>query len=228
MPFNRYTIEARFYPAVLTLPPILTLYFFALQPYLADFVGMISALVVGGVSLSIVFIYLVMEVSRFIAKLLEARYFQNELMMPTTNLLLHKDHTYSDDHKNQIRTKINREFQKELPSRSEETTDEMAARQRINEAVAMVREKVHDGRLVLQHNIHYGFARILVGGSLIACAVSVLNIIVFLAIAPNNIVALISVGLTVLYGAVLVLGKYIVTHQGNRYAKVLFQEYLAS
>jgi hypothetical protein len=217
------------YPAIATLPPFVLLYYFYLQVYLSDFVNTTFALVIGGIPISIVFIFLLMEVNRFLSKMLFERwYFNNELMMPTTDFLLFKDRTYSADYKNKIRGKISADFDIELPSTHEENTDELSARQKITESIALVRARVKGGRLLLQHNIHYGMWRNLIGGACIACIISLLDVTIFMLVSPNQIAAVISLVFFFLYGSLIAFSKYILTVHGKNFAKVLFQEYLAS
>ncbi len=229
MGFDKYTREARFYPAVATLPPFILLNYFYLQTHLSGFVTILLGLVVGEVSISIVFIFILMEANRFISKMiLEKHYFHDELMMPTTNFLLFKDGTYSEDQKNRIRKKIYEDFAITLPSQHEENADERSARQKITEAVSQVRAKMKGGRLILQHNIHYGAARNLIGGAFIGLTVSLLDMVFFLTLSPNHPAAIVSLVFVLFYGALIALSKYILSAQGKSYARVLFQEYLSS
>jgi hypothetical protein len=229
MILDRYTREARLYPAIGTLLPFLLLYYFYLQPSLSGFVNSILGLTIGGVTVSIALIFFLMETNRFISKmLLEMRYFRHELKMPTTNFLLYQDDTYSEDQKDKIRKKIYKDFAKQLPSKHDESSDELAARRLITEGVAMVRAKMKGGRLILQQNIHYGAARNLIGGAFIALPMSILDAVIFFFVSPNRPAAIISIVFIVMYGLLILFGKYITTKQGEYYARVLFQEYLGS
>jgi hypothetical protein len=170
-----------------------------------------------------------MEVNRLLSKMLFERwYFNNELMMPTTDFLLFKDRTYSADYKNKIRNKISTDFDTTLPSKHEEQTNELSARQKIAESVALVRARMGRGRLLLQHNVHYGIWRNLIGGACIACTISTLDFLIFVLVSPNQIAAVISLIFIFLYGSLIAFSKYILAAQGKNFAKVLFQEYLAS
>ena len=229
MVFDKYTREAKLYPAIATLLPFLLLYYFALEEYLSGFVDTVLSLAIGGVTIAIALIFLLMEANRFISKMmLEKRYFDSELMMPTTNLLVFKDSTYSDDHKERIRKKIYADFGKQLLSKREEADNETLARQLIAEAVSMIRAKMKGGRLILQHNTQYGAARNLIGGSYIALGVSIVAMATFLWVAPNPIAVVLSLVLCVIYATLIISGKYIMTNLGTYYARVLFQEYIGS
>lgn len=228
MKFDKYNREARLYPAIATLPPFILFNYFYLQFLVPGLVNVLLGLVVGEVSVSVVFIYLLMETNRYISKMiLEKHYFKEELMMPTTNFLLFKDNTYSEAHKNNIRKKVFEDFAISLPSIKEEEVNEKSARQRITEAVSLIRAKMKNGRLILQHNIHYGAARNFIGGSFIALAVSLLDIYLFTTILPNQTAMVVSIIFALFYGALIVFSKRILSSQGKYYARVLFQEYLS-
>ena len=226
---DRYEQEALLSPALATLPPFVLLTYYYLQILLSGFMFALFGIVLGEISLSFVFVKLLMEVNRYIAKMLvENKQFKNELMMPTTDFLLYKNSTYSEDHKSKIRNKIRADFDKTLPSKREESTNELSARQKIVEAVSLVRGKMKGGRLILQHNIHYGFTRNLIGGAYLALFVSTLDFYIFMLVAPNQIASVISLLFIILYGSILVFKKQILNALGKNYAKVLFQEYLDS
>ena len=62
-----------------------------------------------------------------------------------------------------------------LPEDQEKEKEE-EARKKIVEAMSLIRAKVKDGRLLLQHNIEYGFVRNLIGGNEIAAGNFTINI----------------------------------------------------
>jgi hypothetical protein len=226
---DEYEQKARLYPAILTLPPFLLLNYYYLQFLFGDFIFATLGIIFGEVSLATILMYFLMEINRFISKmLLEKTRFNNELIMPTTDFLLHKDTTYSHEHKNKIREKMSQEFQICWLSRTEENRNEFSARQQIVERVSRIRAKMKDGRLILKHNIHYGFARNLIGGSYVALLMSTIAFGLFMMVAPNQIAALISFIFVLSYGTLIVLRNFILSELGKNYARVLFQEYLAN
>lgn len=101
-----------------------------------------------------------------------------------------------------------------------------AQRKRIVECVGLIRSKVKDGRLVLQHNTEYGFVRNLVGGSTIAALISVVNVVIFVYFHPDSVALTLSIVLAVIYLFIASLGKYLIRRYGYRYSKVLIQEYV--
>ena len=151
--------------------------------------------------------------------------FHNELEMPTTNFLLFSNPEFSKEYKIQIREKINSDFQLNMPSEQDELGNLENTKKRIVEAVGLIRQKVKNGRLLLQHNIEYGFARNLIGGSLIGILMSIFDIIYFFNV-ENKLLGWFSVVLAFFFFVLLLLHKSIISHLGNQYAKRLFQEYI--
>ncbi len=82
-----------------------------------------------------------------------------------------------------------------------------------------------NGRLLLQHNIEYGFARNLIGGAIIGVIMSAFDIIYFYY-NNDKLISGISIALTIFFAILLIIHKPIIKHLGNQYAKRLFQEYL--
>jgi len=196
---------------------------------IGDFVGHVLAIQwISDVGLSFAIIYLFMQINRLISKeFFEKKMFSNGLNMPTTNYLMHSDPNLSFEYTKKIHLKIYEDFSIVIPSMQEELRNEKGSRQKISEAVALIRKKVGDGVLILQHNIEYGFVRNLIGGSVIAVIISVININIFSWVAYNQIALIISCILAFLYLCVVISSKWIVTTFGNNYASVLIQEYMA-
>ena len=170
--------------------------------------------------------YFLTQINRFLGKFLfEKNMFNNELEMPTTNFLLYSNTEFSYEYKKQMREQISKDFQIDLPDEQEEISDLENARKRIVEAVGLIRQKVKNGRLLLQHNIEYGFARNLIGGAIIGLTMSLFDIVYFFN-HGNNLIGSISIALAIVFGFLLLIHKPIIKHLGNQYAKRLFQEYL--
>jgi hypothetical protein len=167
-----------------------------------------------------------MQLSRFMSKrFLQDNFFQNELHFPTTEYLLYSNNKYSVDYKKKIRSKIKDDFNIDLSSRREETINENEARKKINEAVGLIREKVRNGRLLLQHNIEYGFIRNLIGGLVIAIPFSLFDFFFFTL--QKNMIAIIISGIAFLiYFIFLTFGKTILKYYACNYADRLYYEYL--
>jgi len=229
--FNSYTLVARIFPAILCIFPYGIIHIFYLSDRIGAFLNEISALIpepVVGASLSLVLIYLLAQINRGVSKTVWQRiYFRDELKMPTTNFLMYANDQYTDDYKNRMRARIKQDFDIVLPSRTEEQENENETRQKIAQAVSLVRAKVGKGRLLLQHNIEYGFWRNLIGGSTLAVLISLLDVVFFKFIYNNGLALKLSIGLIVLYALPIVFSKFIISHYGEAYARVLFQEYMS-
>lgn len=227
MKFDKYTLTARLYPAIICLLPFLLFTINCnIQALNRIFHNLLGVKVIGNITISIVLLYLLMQINRFLGKFLfEKLIFKDELNMPTTRFLLYSDSEFSDQYKDKIRRKVSTDFQVNLPNREDELSDDTDCRKRIIESVGLIRNKVKDGNLLLQHNMEYGFARNLIGGSLLALCISGLDILYFLKIG-NIIVEYLSIALTVFFILCLILSRTIINHLGKVYAKRLFQEYL--
>jgi hypothetical protein len=96
----------------------------------------------------------------------------------------------------------------------------------IIEAVALIRGKVNDGKLCINYNIQYGFARNLIAGFFIAFPFSLISIVVCIIIPSNS--GLVISSLTALFFVVLFFVRTVIlTKLGESYAKNLFSEYIS-
>ncbi|MBU3924835.1 hypothetical protein KJ854_02775 [Patescibacteria group bacterium] len=151
--------------------------------------------------------------------------FQDELHFPTTNFLLYSDQTYTLERKEKIRIKIKKDFNINLLKAVEEKNDENEARKRIKEAVDLIRNKVKDGRLLLQHNIEYGFVRNLIGGLVILLPFSFFTSIFFM-FEKNNLAMVLSIFLFLFFSIIFLNKKSILIYFAHNYANILYNEYL--
>lgn len=225
---NKYTRTARIYPAIICSAPIFVLNYFLLNLYTEDFFPSLKGIKwVGGITLSAALTFLFSQIGRFIGKeFFEKVHFKDELYMPTTEFLLHSDNTYSPEHKSKVHTKVLNDFGIQIYSFEQENDDITSARRTIVECVSMIRGKVKNGQLLLQHNIEYGFVRNLVGGSLLALYCSIANLYIFGFFFKNKLAFGLSLFLAIAYLLLVIAGKYLIGRYGVHYAKVLIQEYL--
>lgn len=230
MKFSKYTLMARIFPAIITALPLIILSGFIIsQEYIDLFQNLKYIKVAGSVSVPIILLFLFAHLNRFIAKeYFQKKYFKEELEMPTTTFLLFADNSLSNNYKSNIRGKIENEFSIKLPTVIDEESHIENTRLRISESIGMVRNKVGDGNLLLQHNIEYGFARNLIGGSIISLLSSVISIFVYLFWIPSVPALITNIILSVFYIVILVLSRYLIEKYGVIYAKRLFQEYMSS
>ena len=227
MKFDKYTLVARLYPSIIVLLPILL---FTINCNIANlgvtFDSLLQVKIISNVTVSIVLLYLFMQLNRFLGKFIfERKMFKDELEMPSTRFLLYTNTEFSRNYKNLIRERIKKDFQIVMPTEQDEDHNHKETKRRITEAVGLIREKVKEGRLLLQHYMEYGFARNLIGGAIIGVIVSCLDVIYFFII-NDSIIAWISVIFACFFTGLLLLHKVILNYLANQYAKKLFQEYL--
>ena len=148
--------------------------------------------------------------------------------MPTTNFLLHSDSTFSAEYKERFRARVSNDFGFELPSAANQLSDEVAARRRIVEVMALIRQKLKRNRFLLQHNIEYGAMRNAIGGAAMGVVLCLVNIGFFYLAVPYRLAIYISAVLLILYVLLLLLSKIIINFYGRNYAKVLFREFMGA
>ena len=94
----------------------------------------------------------------------------------------------------------------------------------IARVVGQIRELLRNNKMLLQHNIEYGFFRNLVGGSVLACVFSIALIIAsFLQF--NEMMKVTSIIMLVVYLLPIVFSKPLIKYHGRNYANVLFDQY---
>jgi hypothetical protein len=228
MKFDKYTSRARLLPAILSSVPFFVLSYYYITPKIGDFVTVVSTYAwTGDITITVAGIFLLMQASRWISKpFFEDRIFKKGSNFPTTNFLLFSDDKYSSDHKKKIHKKIFTEFNITLHTEREEAEDMNGARQRIKEAISLMRNTVGDNGLVLQHNIEYGFVRNFVGAAVIASLISLMNLGLFYFLEPNSTAFTISAVTFSVYGTYVLLGGKIMQYFGKNYADVFLNEYL--
>lgn len=224
---DKYEVLARIFPAVIVLIPFLIFTMNCDISMLSVFFDdLLKVKIIGNITIALILLYFLSQANRFFGKFLFERIlFKDELEMPTTRFMLFSDSTLSKTYKLQIRVKIKADFNNNMPTEEDETNDLVETKKRIVEVVALIREKVKRGRLLLQHNIEYGFARNLIGGSIIGLVVSIFDIVYFYSVHSNPILY-ISTFSACFFSVLLLCNKPIINHLGNQYAKRLFTEYL--
>lgn len=226
--FSKYETKARVFPAIITILPILIFSHFYLYKIVPDLLNSIIATkIIGDISIFVIFLYTIIQIARFSSKkFLQDNLFKNELHFPTTNYLMYADNHYTKEYKEKVRSKLKNDFNILLFSKYSENNDENGARKIINDAVKLIRNKVKDGRLLLQHNIEYGFIRNLIGGLVISLPMSLFN--VFFFFIKNDTIAFISsLILFSFFVLLLIFHKKILKYFAYNYADVLFNEYLS-
>lgn len=222
--FSEYNIKARIFPAILCSIPFLITKHFVIDPLLGTaFSNSIFSIVVGDISILVVLTYLFSQINRVLSKGM----FENKSIFPTTKMLLPSGKGISSVLRQELKGKIFRDFNINLPDLAEENSDFENSLLRIKEIVGLIISKVGDGKLLLQHNIEYGFIRNFAGGSVVASVVSLINIILT-KIFYNKTALILSIVLLVIYLLSILISKLILQRFSSDYAQILFREYLGN
>lgn len=229
-PLTAYQIKARLFPSFVTivLPILIFNHFYASEEF-AKFVGnVLFAKISSNVTIVFVALYFMSEIGRLLGKhIFERSFFNEEKHMPTTNMLLYSDKTYSETHKDFLRKKIYKDFKVKLLNKEEELSSEDMARTKIVETMALIRKRLHSNQFLLQHNIEYGAARNAIGGAVIGAVLSIINILFFIYAFRVPLACEISTIMLIVYILIILFSKIIIDFYGRNYAKILFREYLS-
>lgn len=227
---NKYLLSARLAPTILTSIPICTSYYYLLRPILfSENNGIKWLSPVGDVSIVTGLIFLLVQFNRFLSKeVFQKLFFKDEINMPTTICLMYSNNYFTEQIKNKIRCKIKESFDIELFDENSESTDEINAKKQIVSSVSQIRINLKDNKMLLRHNIEYGFVRNLLGGSLFAFLISVMLFFIFKFYLINHQMVWTSIVLMILYSIPLLMCKWLINRFGFYYAKILFEQFLAS
>lgn len=227
--FDKYSMKARLIPATFTiLIPLIIFNHFYTSPALTELLGAFKASeAISNISISLVLMFYLSQASRIIGKnLFEKRYFNDELKMPTTELMLFSNNQYSDDYKLRFASKVKSEFDINICSKSQEIADEQIARKIIVEAMSSVRKRLLNNKFLLQHNIEYGAMRNTIGGSVLGLLICIINSFFFIFLIPVDFAVYSSILLGIVYLIFIVFSKSIINSYGIAYAKILFREFI--
>jgi hypothetical protein len=225
---NIYFYRARLFPALITSIPMLMFFNKVLAvKYHAALSNVYAILpVITHLGLSAAIIFLCIQVNRLLAKeIFQKLYFKEELFMPTTNHLLWNNNYYVDSVKIKIRDKVHSKFGMSLLNSQEEQQNENHARKLIATSVSQIRIALTGNRMLLQHNIEYGFWRNLIGGCVLAV---IFSIAIYFYGKANNLSDLATIGILcfIVYLFPIILSKIIIRYFGRYYAKILYEQFL--
>jgi len=228
---DRYYYTARLLPAAITAAPLVLLYHYTLGTNISLALQEISTII--GRFFSVVppvaLIFLLVQLIRFISKELFQRfYFQDELDLPTTRYLLNDSVYFAPEIRQRLRTRLRKDFDLSLPSAEEERLNAAQCRRQAAACVAQIRTKLRTNQFLLRHNIEFGFFRNLLGGCILAVVVGIFDIVYFRYVAPEALAFRLSVGFCLAYLLPIIASKFLLNRFGHYYAKVLFDEYLAT
>lgn len=228
MSIPNYYLRARLFPTILTAIPLLVFVNVIISSFYYDKLTLIFSIlpILTNLGLSTALIFLMVQLNRFIAKeIFEKFYFQDELKMPTTNHLLWSDNFFDQTIKEKIHTKILSKFEIQIQNVNEEKSDELKSRKQIVTAVSQIRNTLRENKLLIQHNIEYGFFRNLIGGSVLAIIISI-SILTFGFLTAENNLKFIGMTFIFIYLIPILLSKLIIKRFGNYYSKILYEQFL--
>ena len=184
----------------------------------------------GGITFSIAVLFIWSLTIREISiKHFQEKYFTGDEArgFPTTYLMAYTNGTFSDCYKDKYRKLVLDRFDFKLLNKEEEEADPIEAKKRLNEATELVKEVIKEGRLVLDHNIRFGFFRNFVGGTIVSMPLCVALIILGVFWVENYKSLSIILGILFCFYLVLfILRKPILVSNGEAYAKKLLAEFI--
>lgn len=224
---SEYTLKARIYPAVLTSLPVILLVNLVFDTQTRVWLGSDDlAALFGKGTLGLAVVFLLAQTGRFFgAEVFERLHFKDETAFPSTRLLLPGCNELSDQLRQLVTEKIKKDFKLQLPDIVQDG-EEQAIRRLITDAVRRMRERVGKHKLLLQHNIEYGFFRNLIGAGPMTLAASLGNIYLFNTGTAGTGVFKASIAFAATSILLMVSSGFVMNRLGTRYARVLFQSYL--
>lgn len=230
---NKYVRIARVYPALvgMIIPWIIIVWSLgdSLPKIQANITMLFSYIGVGLSSAAILSAigYALREAFRSISKwLFQFPFFkEDETQMPTTEMLLWKNKSMSNEqHKNLIK-KCYAMFHIRLFSEEKERTDEHEARMTIVNAVQHMREATRSNKILLQYNYEFGFCRNYLGASIFDIVFIIISLIVNreLVLMPQIIIWILA-GILALS---IILALWSLKYRAKAYARALFTSFLA-
>jgi hypothetical protein len=153
---DRYSRQARLYPALLTGAPLLAVGIGVYGVPLEAKVGLITTLGCLGV------VYLLMTISREMGKRKENRLFEEWGGKPTTQLLRHRDQAIDPISKNRYHQFLARNLHLQFPTVADELHDPGSAEDKYESGAKWLLDHTRDTKtfhLLFNENVEYGFRR---------------------------------------------------------------------
>ena len=229
---GEYRFKARFIPAVITALPFFILFWMLfvredpiLMVKLRSFLDQ-NTPSYGKWALLLVVTWVWAQIVRLSSKLIEEVVFNHELNFPTTNLLLWSNDDLPRSVKTSVHKSLRLEFDVKLLDEAEEMRCEVEARKLIAIAVKKMRDKMRDGRIILQYNILYGFVRNTTIGSVYSFLASLIVLYAGALEGVNSMTFCVGVFLSGFYLLAIMCAKPLWTYTGGLYARTLINEYL--
>ena len=229
MKSTSYYVKARLFPTLLTVIPLLLLLNVVIAPLYHDSLSQIFDILplITNLGLSGALIFLMVQINRFVSKEVFQRfYFQDEINVPTTNHLLWSNSKLDNQTKTMIREKIQIHYNITLMNEENETLNENTCRKQIVIAISQIRNSLRENKLLLQHNIEYGFFRNLLGGCLVAILFSI-GMLIYAIIQHDATLTTTGILLAIVYFIPILLSKILINRYGNYYSKILYEQFLS-
>ena len=222
----KYSIYARYVPAVLTSIPLLAFYFFFLRRDLGEFLSFLNWFqFIKDMSLISIFIFIVSFFSRYISKyVFEDIIFEKKKKFPTTEFLMPWNDFLSKNTKDKICHMIESDIGIKIVSNDNTENTDREMRKRIVESIKYISNSLRDWIHVLNRNIEYGFMRNFIWGSVMAFIISIIWICFsnYPGLAFNIFTFFI-----VAYGSAIIFSKKILRSLAETYAETLLLEYIS-
>ena len=218
---DMYFTYARLIPAIIVSFPFWFLLYDLNQiPQVADVLSsMLAVKWIGNVSVSVAFQFAWAMLVREIGKRYEEKYFECQKRLPSVYFLMKADSMFSDEFMQRLRGKVLSDFNLKLPKKV--TEDD-----RIYSDIAkMVLEKVKYVKEVVRHNAWYGFYRNLFSGGILGLILSVVMIMAGVAQKQSYSIWGGAI-LSVVYLAMFLLKRKVITSNGERFARQMYYSYL--
>lgn len=222
---NKYNIQARIIPTIISSIPILFCQYYFLDTKILWFISYLWKFnFIPNLGLSLIILFFISQLNRFISKTF---FEKKEMFMPSTDFLLYNDWEYSLNYKKSIYNKLELDFNIKLPSKKEQEENVIDARKRISEVMSLARKRIWNWKLLLQYNIEYWFLRNLIWWSIFAIIFSLIWII--LSLCKNDLTLIIISWVLFLFFLIIFLMRNIFLEKTWKlYARTLIQEYMAN
>ena len=221
---DRYDIEARYAPALVCSVPFLFFGFYFFSGLATEFWHSAFAVNTGTISLSSAIFFVLVHFCRMVGKIIEEKMYRDGLNFPTTTLLLDNSTNLSEDRKAKIIAKIKSSFGTNIKNRTEGSDSD---RRLIHESVGQIRSLFYKkSPMLLQRNIQFGFAKNLLGGSILATLAAIIGLILS-KVMSNEQAAGVSLLLVSIYAALALFSYVLVRFTAKHYAHTLYDEFLS-
>jgi hypothetical protein len=227
---DRYFLQAHLMPALLTAVPVLVFYHAFFNAHIEAVLANMHLLTQGtGLTFSVALVFLWVQLNKLSGRLVfQKLIFNDELRMPTTDHLLYRNKHFTPETKRLIRNKIESHFQLRLYTYKKEGRQEENARKQICLAVSQIREHLRSNKMLLRHNIDYGFFKNLVSGSLLALLFSVAGALLAPQLPLLKPFTSLYYILTGIYLFPVLFSRGILRHFGHYYSKTLYEQFLVN